>query len=209
MYIQWDVKIWGPTVSTYMWCLHAHLVSHILTHSLTTVCLDWNITCGLSLYNNIAFSYDLLIKWLFLKLPKLLFVTVNTKSRADPTGLLATGSTVARLLGLRVRIPPGAWLSVSCRCCECCLLSRSEVSAPGWSLVWWSPTVCGVCDGEASIMRLWPTWGCRGMNKKKLNLENMEKWRKTNEGIFFLFLYRAIVLDLQIIKPTICVKVLF
>jgi hypothetical protein len=30
------------------------------------------------------------------------------------------GSTAARLLGLRVRIPPGAWISVPC---ECCVLS--------------------------------------------------------------------------------------
>jgi len=30
------------------------------------------------------------------------------------------GSTAVRLLGLRVRIPPGAWMSVSC---ECCVLS--------------------------------------------------------------------------------------
>jgi hypothetical protein len=30
---------------------------------------------------------------------------------------LRRGSTAARLLGLWVRIPPGAWMSVSCRCC--------------------------------------------------------------------------------------------
>ena len=35
----------------------------------------------------------------------------------------------ARLLGLWVRIPPGAWMSV---CVECC---QVEVSATGWSLV--------------------------------------------------------------------------
>jgi hypothetical protein len=33
---------------------------------------------------------------------------------------LRRGSTAARLLGLRVRIPPRAWMSV---CCECCVLS--------------------------------------------------------------------------------------
>jgi hypothetical protein len=36
-----------------------------------------------------------------------------------PCGL-RRGSVAARLLGLRVRIPPGAWKSV---CCECCVLS--------------------------------------------------------------------------------------
>jgi hypothetical protein len=33
---------------------------------------------------------------------------------------LRRGSTAARLLGLRIRIPPAAWMSVSC---ECCVLS--------------------------------------------------------------------------------------
>jgi hypothetical protein len=33
---------------------------------------------------------------------------------------LRRGSTAARLLGLRVRIPPRTWMSV---CCECCVLS--------------------------------------------------------------------------------------
>jgi len=33
---------------------------------------------------------------------------------------LMCGSTAARLQGLRVRIPPGAWMSV---CCEYCVLS--------------------------------------------------------------------------------------
>jgi hypothetical protein len=36
-----------------------------------------------------------------------------------PRGL-RRGSAVARLLGLRIRIPPGAWMFV---CCECCVLS--------------------------------------------------------------------------------------
>ena len=37
---------------------------------------------------------------------------------------LRRGSAFARLLGLRVRIPPGLWMSVSC---ECCVLSRSDL----------------------------------------------------------------------------------
>jgi hypothetical protein len=60
---------------------------------------------------------------------------------------LRRGSTAARLLGLWVRIPPGAWMSVSCECCQV------EVSATSWSLVQRSPTKCGVsktCDREAS-----------------------------------------------------------
>jgi hypothetical protein len=61
------------------------------------------------------------------------------------------GSTAARLLGLRVRIPRGAWMSVFCEygCCQV------EVSASGWSLIQRSPVDCGVSefDREASIMR--------------------------------------------------------
>jgi len=48
----------------------------------------------------------------------------------------------ARLLGLCVRIPPGAWMSVaSVVCCQV------EVSATSWSLVQWSPTDCGASLG--------------------------------------------------------------
>jgi len=50
------------------------------------------------------------------------------------------GSAAARLLVLRVRIPPGAWMSlVSVVCCQV------EVSATVRSLVQGSPTECDVC----------------------------------------------------------------
>jgi len=54
------------------------------------------------------------------------------------------------LLGLRVRIPPGTWMSVvSAVCCQ------FEVSAAGRSLVQRTPTECDVseCDLETSTMR--------------------------------------------------------
>ena len=49
-------------------------------------------------------------------------VYITHPYKTDPAGRsgLSRGSAVARLLGLRVRIPPGAWMSISC---ECCLLS--------------------------------------------------------------------------------------
>jgi hypothetical protein len=63
------------------------------------------------------------------------------------------GSAAARLLGLWVLIPPGAWMSVlSVLCCQR------------------SPTECGVseCDREASMMRRpWPTRGCCAMGEEK------------------------------------------
>jgi len=38
---------------------------------------------------------------------------------ADSSGrVLRRGSAAARLLGLGVQIPLGAWMSVSCECCE-------------------------------------------------------------------------------------------
>ena len=38
--------------------------------------------------------------------------------------MVAARSAVAHLLGLRVRMPPGAWMSV---CCEYCLLSGRDL----------------------------------------------------------------------------------
>jgi len=35
---------------------------------------------------------------------------------------------VSRSMGIRVRIPPGAWMSLSCENCVCC---QVEVSATG------------------------------------------------------------------------------
>jgi hypothetical protein len=81
-----------------------------------------------------------------------------------PRGL-RRGSATARLLGLRVGIPPGAWISVSC---VWRVLSGREVSASGWSLVQESPTKCGVseCVREASTKRRpWPTKCCCAMGR--------------------------------------------
>jgi len=60
---------------------------------------------------------------------------------------LRHGFSVARLQGLRVRIPPAAWMSVLSVLCY-----RVEVSATGRSLVQRSPTECGVseCDRGTS-----------------------------------------------------------
>ena len=56
------------------------------------------------------------------------------------------------LLGLRIRIPPGAWMPVSCKCC---VLSGKGLSGTGLSIVHSGPSVCVVseCDLETSIMR--------------------------------------------------------
>ena len=69
----------------------------------------------------------------------------------------ACGSAAARLLGLRVRILPGAWMSVYC---ECCVLS-------GGGLYWfwlWS------CDNEEALAR----WA----------MLRHEKWSQEHLSIF-------------------------
>jgi len=73
-----------------------------------------------------------------------------------------------RLMGLRVRIPPGAWMS------NLSVIYRQvEVSATGRSFVQRSPSECGVseCDRKASIMRKpWAIRGCRATKKKPLSI---------------------------------------
>jgi hypothetical protein len=80
---------------------------------------------------------------------------------------LTRGSAVARLLGLRVRMPPGSWMSV---CCECCVLSgrglcdelvpRPEESYRVWCVF--------ECNREVSKMwRPRRTRGCRAMKRRK------------------------------------------
>jgi hypothetical protein len=61
-----------------------------------------------------------------------------------PRGL-GRGSAAARLLGLRVRIPPRAWMSDSCECCVLSgsglcngLITRPEESYRQWCVWVWS-----------------------------------------------------------------------
>src|SRR5215470_10337116 len=73
---------------------------------------------------------------------------------------LRRGSAAVRLLGLRVRMPLRAWMSVSCECCVLSgrglcvgLITRPEKSYRVWCV--------SECDREASIARKpWPTGGC-------------------------------------------------
>jgi len=65
----------------------------------------------------------------------------NKFNRVDLDGraVLRRGSSAACLLRLRVRIPPGSWISVSCKCC----VLQVDVSPTGRSPVQRSPTECG------------------------------------------------------------------
>jgi len=60
--------------------------------------------------------------WLFLEaefLCVLLYQNFSLADRGLPSGV-RRASAAARLLGLRVQIPPDSWVSL---CCECCVLS--------------------------------------------------------------------------------------
>ena len=83
-----------------------------------------------------------------------------------PRGL-RRGCAAARLLGLRVRIPPGAWMSVPC---ECCVLSSTGlcdglITRPeepyGVGCVWvWSLSL----DNEEALAH-WGWGGCHAIKK--------------------------------------------
>jgi len=66
-----------------------------------------------------------------------------------PRGLMRR-SAAARLLGLRVRIPPGGRMSlVNVVCCQV------EVSATSRSLDQRSPTGCGITESDVETSRMW------------------------------------------------------
>jgi hypothetical protein len=104
--------------------------------------------------------YDSLNHWLFkifLKFPTPQWTTrssINIKRESQwPSGLWRM-SAADHLMGLRFRIPPGAWMSVSY---ECRVLSWSIPSAQEFYRLW----CVIVCDLETSRMRLpWTAMGC-------------------------------------------------
>jgi hypothetical protein len=127
---------------------------------------------------------------IIIKFPGLVFVSQRTQQftlylrvlKADISGRARRcGSAATRLLGLRVRNPPGVWVYVLCKCL-CC---QVEVSATGWSLVQRSPTGRGVseCDCEALIKRRpWPSKGLLrregggGIMKLMINIATSVCW---------------------------------
>jgi len=106
-------------------------------------------------------SEVLLEKWI-------LIYSENIRSQW-PRGI-RRGSAVACFLGLWIRIPPGAWMSV---CCECYVLSGRGlcvglITCPEESYRLWCVVMC---DLETSWMRRpCPTGGCCA--KKKTCSEN-------------------------------------
>ena len=73
-------------------------------------------------------------------------------------------STAARLLGLRVRIPPGPWMLPLLIVALC----QVEISVTGPSLFWRFSTECGVSEydlGTWAIRRPWPTGDVEPLGK--------------------------------------------
>ena len=115
---------------------------------------------SLTLINIVLFKPWILTKNDLMFKCRLIWTHYNYCSRSQrPRGLRRT-SAVARLLRLWVRIPPGAWMSVSC---ECCVLSGrglcdEMITCPQGSYRLWFVVVC---DLETLWMRWpWPTGGC-------------------------------------------------
>jgi len=94
------------------------------------------------------------------------FCRLNTECRSQGPRSPRHGSAAARLLGLWVRIPAGAWMFVSS---DCSVLSGRDlcvglITHPEKSFE------CGVSElgHKSSIMRRsWPNRGCCAMVKKK------------------------------------------
>ena len=125
-------------------------------------------------------------------------------------------SAAARLLGLQVRISPGACMSVvSVVCCQV------KVFVPGWSLVQRSPTERGVSeyDREAPTMkRPWPTKGSRATRRKKsVCLPNQKRQlvvktrRQTRSGSQVcthraVWIHKDCVCEMMAIQNYVCVR---
>ena len=97
----------------------------------------------------------------------------NISSRRSqwPRGL-RRGSAAAHLLGLWVRILPGAWMSV---CCECCVLSGRGLFDGLINRPEESYRVCFVWVRSWSIgnEEALTHWGCRAMKENIPSLPNL------------------------------------
>ena len=107
------------------------------------------------------------------------------RSRSQWPRVLRRGSAAARLLRLRVRIPPGIWMSV---CYECCVLSSRGlcvglITRPEESYRLWCVVVCDL-ETSSRMRRPWPASGCSARGKKSVsgtsvdlnNLTQLSSW---------------------------------
>ena len=102
-----------------------------------------------------------------------LFNGIQVIRRSQWSSGLRRGFAAVRLLGLRVRIPPVAWISVSRECCVWSGTSLCEepITRLEESYRLWCVTVC---DTETSKMkRPWPASGCCAKGEE-LRLHSVE-----------------------------------
>jgi hypothetical protein len=136
-----------------MWANMAVPARPYITQCLPTECWITNATIT---HNSNIFLFFHILEWPNLLLSKYF----HCQSRG-----LRPGSTAASLLGLRVRMPRTAWMSVSF---ECCVLSGWGLCAgpiPRPEASYWLWCVL-VCDIETASMRwLWSALGCSIRNK--------------------------------------------
>jgi len=104
-------------------------------------------------------------------------VKEGTSRSRQPHGL-RHWSAAARLLGLWIRIPPGAWMSV-CVSVVCC---QVEASALGWSLIQRSPTDCAASLCVIVNPRYWgglgPLGGCCAMGERRMRRRRRRRRRR-------------------------------
>ena len=97
--------------------LHSSLTSHLHGHILVFLATLFHENAGKAIFTFILLQSSHLV-WNEYDL-----VGFQTSRSQWPSGP-RRGSAAALLLGLRVRIPPGAWMFA---CCECCVLSGSDI----------------------------------------------------------------------------------
>jgi hypothetical protein len=121
-----------------------------------------------------------------------------------PRGL-RHGSAAARLLGLRLRMPPGH----GCLSLDTVVCFQVEVSTTGWSLVQSSRTECGVFerDREAPIMRRsWPIRVCRAVRELEALYIYQTARRHISEDCNF---YQTLFAQNARIMGTFCLSVFY
>ena len=106
------------------------------------------------------------------------------RSRSQWPSGLRRGSSAVRLLGLRVRIPLGAWVYVSCECCvlSCSSLCGWPIPRPEKSYRLWYVIVCDL--ETSSTRRPWLALGCCARNKRKCEGPSVPNdWMHQNRSI--------------------------
>jgi hypothetical protein len=90
-------------------------------------------------------------------------------------------SVAARMLGLRVRIPPWAWMNI---CCECCVLSGRGLCVGASTRPEESYRVClSECYREASVRKPWPTGACFGTEERITSCTHILLWTTPSRNI--------------------------